>query len=263
MKALQLVAGTILFAGLLATAGCGSSSASVGLGADAQAGDSGDATTEDASVVNVPSNVVSDGYLTTGPWAGYGFTATDPGAAQIVPACGADSCDPPFVGKSFCMHGTVTGRTDWTGFAMLGWNVNQDAAKGPPLTWPVPETGGLIVTVNNPSKTPLRVQLQGTNPHSGADRWCAPLVSGQLIPWGSLLTNCWAGGKPQNPLTPGTPIQQAAIIVPGLQTNLPFDFCLVDVQVFPRQADVDAGEGGDSSDDSDGSDDTVPESYPG
>jgi hypothetical protein len=44
---------------------------------------------------------------------------------------------------------------------------------------------------------------------------------------------------------------------------LPFDFCLVDVQVFPRQADVDAGEGGDSSDDSDGSDDTVPESYPG
>jgi hypothetical protein len=161
------------------------------------------------------------------------------------------------------MHGTVTGRTDWTGFAMLGWNVNQDAAKGPPLTWPVPETGGLIVTVENPSKTPLRVQLQGTNPHSGADRWCAPLVSGQLIPWGSLLTNCWAGGKPQNPLTPGTPIQQAAIIVPGLQTELRFDFCLVDVQVFPRQADVDAGESGDSSDDSDGSDDTVPESYPG
>jgi hypothetical protein len=77
-----------------------------------------------------------------------------------------------------------------------------------------------------------------------------------LIPWGSLLTNCWAGGKPQNPLTPGTPIQQAAVIVPGLQTDLPFDFCLVDVQIFPEQADVDAGEGGDS-------DDATPESYPG
>ena len=105
MNALQLVAGTILFAGLLVTAGCGSSSASVGLGADAEAGDSGDATTEDAPVVNVPSNVVSDGYLTTGPWAGYGFTATDPGAAQIVPACGADSCDPPFCWRNSIRSG--------------------------------------------------------------------------------------------------------------------------------------------------------------
>jgi hypothetical protein len=47
------------------------------------------------------------------------------------------------------------------------------------------------------------------------------------------VTNCYTGGTPQTPLTPGTPIQQAAILVPGLQTALPFDVCLVDVQIAP------------------------------
>jgi hypothetical protein len=246
MKALQFVSGTILSA-LLAAGGCGGSSSSgidVGGSTEAGAGVDGgglDTATIDVGNVSTPSNVVSDGYLTTGPWAGYGFTATDPGAAQIIPDCGSGSCNPPFVGKSFCMHGTVTGRMDWTGFAMLGWNVNQDTAGDAQLTWPIPETGGIIVTVDNPSGIPLRVQLQGTNPHISSDRWCAPLVSGKFIPWSSLLTNCWEGGNPQNPLTPGTPIQQASIIVPGKQTDLPFDFCLVDVQVQGGPAPVDGG----------------------
>jgi hypothetical protein len=257
MRALQAVTGTILLAGLCAAHGCGSTSTTpdADLGEGGEAGTSvdggssdGDSTTTDAANVYTPSTVVSDGYVTTGPWAGYGFTATDPGAAQIVPECGAKTCNPPFAGKYFCMHGTVTGRMDYTGFAMLGWNVNQDVTGGAQLTWAVPETGGLIVTVDNPSNTPLRVQLQGTDPHSSADRWCAPLVSGQFIPWGSLRTNCWFGGKPQNPLTTGTQIQQAAIIVPGLQTDLPFDFCLVDVQVESGPASVDGGSDGGSDD---------------
>lgn len=264
MKALQLVTGTVLLAGLLPAGGCGGGSSASGrdsaVGGETGAGvdtsvSGADSTTLDAAYVAAPSNVVNDGYVTTGPWAGYGFTATDPGAAQIIPNCGVNTCDPPFTGKYFCMHGTVTGRKDYTGFAMLGWNVNQDNAGGAPLTWAVPDTGGLIVTVANPSNTPLRVQLQGTDPHSSADRWCAPLVSGQFIPWGSLLTNCWPGGKPQNPLTAGTPIQQAAIIVPGLQTDLPFDFCLVDVQIQSGQADVDGSEdGGDAGSDDDSGD---------
>ena len=69
------------------------------------------------------SQVVTDGYLMAGPWAGSGFTATDPGAATITPACTASSCTPAFSGNEFCMQGKVTGRADYTGFAMLGWNV--------------------------------------------------------------------------------------------------------------------------------------------
>jgi hypothetical protein len=248
MKAFQLLTG-IICAGLLVVGACGggSSPSGIDLGGSTEAGagvDGGGFDAEPADVANVytPSNVVNDGYLTTGPWAGFGFTATDPGAAQIIPDCGGSSCNPPYVGKYFCMHGTVTGRQDWTGFAMLGWNVKQDADGGAQLTWTVPETGGIIVTVDNPSGVPLRVQLQGTNPHISSDRWCAPLVSGKLIPWGSLLTNCWTGGNPQSPLTPGTPIQQAAIIVPGLQVDLPFDLCLVDVQVLGEPTNVDGGQ---------------------
>jgi hypothetical protein len=179
------------------------------------------------------SSVVADGYVSAGPWQGYGFTATDPGAATITPNCSA-SCTPPFSGGTFCMQGKVTGRPDYSGFAMLGWNVNQAMGAGTAMaTWPVPATGGLAVTVSNPGATALRVQLQGTNPHDGSDRWCAALQSGQSIPWGNFKTNCWDGGTPQNPLTPGTMIQQASIIVPGLVTDLPFDLCLLDIQIQP------------------------------
>jgi hypothetical protein len=180
----------------------------------------------------VASNVVTSGFVAAGPWAGYGFTATDPGFATIVPDCSCGSCVPPFTGASFCMHGTVTGRTDYSGFAMLGWNVAQ-ADGGTAGTWPVPSSGGITVTVSNPGKTDLRLQLQGTDPHSGADRWCVDLTSGQMTPWTSFVTNCWTGGTPQTPLTAGTPIQQAAILVPGLLTDLPFDLCLVDIQITP------------------------------
>ena len=182
------------------------------------------------------SRVAADGYITAGPWAGFGFTATDPGAATIVPNCAsAAGCVPAFVADDFCMHGTVTGRPDYTGFAMLGWNVAQaSTAAAPAATWAVPASGGLTVTVvNDPPSTALRVQLQGTNPHDSADRWCAPLVSGQPILWTDFKTNCWAGGAPQNPLTAGTLIQQGAVMVPGLLTDLPFDVCLIDLQMQP------------------------------
>ncbi len=212
-----------LAAALLLATACTSSAAKAG--PDGAAGAPG-------SDGMVASNVVTGGFVAAGPWAGYGFTATDPGAATIVPDCSSGSCVPPFTGASFCMKGTVTGRTDYTGFAMLGWNVAQ-ADGGTAGTWPVPSSGGITVTVSNPGKTDLRLQLQGTDPHSGTDRWCVDLTSGQMTPWTSFVTNCWVGGTPQTPLTAGTPIQQASILVPGLQTDLLFDLCLVDIQITP------------------------------
>jgi hypothetical protein len=174
------------------------------------------------------SQVVMDGYLMVGPWSGGGFTATDPGAATITPSCTADSCTPAFTGNEFCMQGTVTGRADYTGFAMLGWNVAQPAG-GTAGTWAVPDSGGITVTVLNiPSAVALRVQLQGTDPHSSADRWCANLTNGKSIAWSDFQTTCWAGGSP---LAPGTPIQQGSIIVPGTLTDFPFDVCLLNIQI--------------------------------
>ncbi len=174
------------------------------------------------------SQVVMDGYVMTGPWMGGGFTATDPGAATITPSCTADTCTPAFTGNEFCMQGTVTGRADYTGFAMLGWNVAQPAGAAAG-TWAVPDSGGITVNVLNiPSTVALRVQLQGTDPHSSADRWCATLVNGKPIAWSDFQTTCWVGGSP---LTPGTPIQQGSIIVPGTLSDFPFDVCLLDIQI--------------------------------
>jgi len=225
MKSGRLFGAATVLAGMSLLSACG--------GGKANPGDSGNAAIDASGDANAtPSQVVVDGYLTAGPWMGFGFTATDPGAAMITPDC-TNGCTPPFTGNTFCMHGTVTGRADYTGFAMLGWNVNQGMDGGTMNTWPVPSTGTLTVTVSNPENTALRLQLQGTDPHSGSDRWCVPLVSGQAVSWGSFVTNCYTGGTPQDPLTPGTPIQQAAILVPGLQTALPFDVCLVDVQIAP------------------------------
>jgi len=224
------LAGAVAAAVALAMLGaaCSSTAAKTNAttGDDASAG--GDAAASRAS------KVAAGGYISTGPWAGYGFTATDPGAATIVPNC-TGSCVPAYSGSEFCMSGTVTGRADYTGFAMLGWNVNQATTMGATAdTWAVPATGGITVTVlDAPPSTALRVQLQGTNPHDSADRWCAALVNGQPLAWGDFKTNCWTGGTPQNPLTPGTPIQQASILVPGLLTDLPFDVCLIDVQIQP------------------------------
>jgi len=215
-----------LLAPVLFAASCTSSAAKPG--SDGAAG-AGGAPGADGTVA---SDVVSNGFVSAGPWAGYGFTATDPGAATITPDCSGGACVPPFTGNTFCMQGTVTGRADYTGFAMLGWNVAQ-ADGGAAGTWPVPASGGITVTVSNPGMTDLRLQLQGTDPHSGSDRWCVDLTSGQNVPWQSFVTNCWTGGTPQTPLTAGTPIQQAAILVPGLQTDLPFDLCLVDIQITP------------------------------
>jgi len=151
----------------------------------------------------------------------------------VTPDCSSGTaCTPAFAGTNFCMQGTVTGKADYSGFAMLGWNVNQPVGEMP-ATWAIPATGGLTVTVaSDPATVAMRIQLQGTDPHDAADRWCAPVVSGKPILWTDFKTNCWTGGTPQTPLAAGTMIEQAAITVPGLVSDLPFkNVCLIDIQM--------------------------------
>jgi hypothetical protein len=219
---MTLKAPGVVFGALLTTCFAGACSSSPAK----TTGSGGDGSASDDTGPSRASAVSSNGYVTTGPWAGYGFTATDPGAATI---------SPDLVGSDLCMQGNVTGRPDYTGFAMLGWNLNQLATTGAAMnTWAVPATGGVTVTVlDNPPSVALRVQLQGTDPHSGADRWCAPLVNGQPLAWGDFKTNCYTGGTPQNPLTAGTMLQQGSVLVPGLLTDLPFDVCVLDIQIQP------------------------------
>ena len=225
----------------LATAACCASACTSSSGSKADAGGTGGAPGNDASSGigpgQVASRVVNNGLVTTGPWNGYGLSlVTDPGAATIYArrCSGSAGCGKrrSRATRSACRGRSPVGRTTAVS-AMLGWNVNQ-VDGGTMGTWlSIPATGGITVTVSNPGNTPLRLQLQGTDPHSATDRWCIPLTSGQLAPWTSFVTNCYTGGTPQTALTAGTPIQQASILVPGLQTDLPFSLCLVDVEITP------------------------------
>lgn len=182
--------------------------------------------------VDTTSKVALDGIVTAGPWSGAAFTATENG--HVTPDCSSGtSCVPAFAGNILCMNGTVTGMPDYSGFAMLGWNLNQPMGVGAPATWAVPASGGITVSVaDDPPTTALRIQLQGTDPHDAADRWCAAVVPGKAIAWTDFKTNCWTGGTPQTPLAAGTMLQQAAITVPGLLTDLPFtNVCLSDILI--------------------------------
>lgn len=181
----------------------------------------------------VASEVVASGLVTAGAWSGYGFTATDGAAyATIVPSCSA-ACSPPFTGSDFCMSGTVFGRSDYAGFAMLGWNVAQPNDGGAVGSWDVAGTG-VTITVSNPSDVALRVQLQAPGgAHVASLRWCAPLTSGQMIPWSSFANECWNSGTAAgNTLTSGQAIENAAIVVPGAGASIDTPFnnvCLVNI----------------------------------
>jgi hypothetical protein len=209
----------------------GTTTAGAGGGADMTTTTGAGGSGPDMTAVDTTSKVAMDGIVTAGPWTGAGFTATESGT--VSPDCSSGTaCAPPFAGNNMCMEGTVSGKADYSGFAMLGWNVNQPMGMGDPATWSVPDNGGItVVAANVPATTALRVQLQGTDPHDAADRWCAALVPGKQLAWTDFKTNCWTGGKPQTPLAAGTMIQQAAITVPGLTTDLPFKVCLVDLQI--------------------------------
>jgi hypothetical protein len=212
-------------------AGGGSATTTTGAGGGSSTTTGAGGSGPDMMMVDTTSKVAVDGIVTAGPWTGAAFTATENGT--VSPDCSSGTaCAPPFAGSNMCMEGKVTGMADYSGFAMLGWNVNQPMGAGNPATWMVPATGGLTVTAADiPSSVALRVQLQGTDPHDAADRWCAQLVPGKQIAWTDFKTNCWTGGKPQTPLAAGTMIQQAAVTVPGLTIDLPFKVCLVDIQI--------------------------------
>src|SRR5258706_2052436 len=129
-------------------AGCGSSAntptftnSGTGGSGGGTSGAGGDTTmtttgTGGSAPVDTTSKVAMDGFVTAGTWTGAGFTAAENGT--VMPDCSSGtSCTPPFAGNTMCMQGTVTGKADYSGFAMLGWNVNQPMG-AMPMTWAIP-----------------------------------------------------------------------------------------------------------------------------
>jgi hypothetical protein len=140
-------------------------------------------------------------------------------------------------GTPFCVSGNVGPMTDYSGFAMIGLNLDQPLASGvvgewTPTTLP---TGGVQVGVTNHGASALRVQITGPNGMTDAnDRWCYDLgtVSGAIsIRWTSFNTACWSGGS--GVAYTGTSLTTVSVLVPGGNASAtPYDFCVSSLAAY-------------------------------
>jgi endoglucanase len=167
--------------------------------------------------------VEAGGYVISGSWHGYAWTAAGPGnQSTIAPVDFSTLAD----GSPLCASGSVGAQPDWSGYAMIGVNLNQARTGDTSMNTVVPDGAGVTVDVTDSGGSQLRVQISGPNGASDPnDRWCVPITgNGDFIAWSSFNTACWnLSGSPYR----GQPIAQIAITVPGSNiVAVPFSFCL-------------------------------------
>ncbi len=162
-------------------------------------------------------------YYVNGPWAGYVWTATCTGSSIT------GDFSTHMTGSPYCVSGSVAPASDYSGWAMLGWNINQTQGSSTPNgTWTPSNinSGGVLISVSNSGGSALRVQIAGPNASTdSSDTWCAAVTgAGGLIPWTSFNTACWDNS---GTAYAGQPISNVEVLVPGGNiAAVPFDFCL-------------------------------------
>lgn len=168
---------------------------------------------------------VDPAFYASGAWHGYFWTAVAPTTTTVTPA----DFTAHTAGTAFCVSGSVTGTTDYSGFAMLGYNVNQTKGTTVVGTW-APATissGGVTVNVTNNTSATLRVQIQDPNGATSAtDRWCAALTTfnqSVTIPWSSFNTTCWTTG---GVAYAGQALESLMIMAPGSLSAVSYNFCV-------------------------------------
>jgi hypothetical protein len=204
-----------------ATASGGATGSAGKAGASSSTGGGG---TAGPCTVGSGMSTVTDtgGFVSAGMWHGYAFTAKGGAGTSITP----DDFAMLTAGQALCACGTVKGTTDYSGTAMIGINLNQEAG-GTDVGTVTPSGMGINVTVTGAGTTPLRLQIQGPMGSTDAkQRWCADLpAAGGMIPWGNFQFECWEGGK-KTPFDGMTAITAAMVLVPGGTTDIPFNFCV-------------------------------------
>lgn len=181
------------------------------------------------------------GYITSGTWKGYAWTAVG-GDATITPEEFGEVYDFPL-----CASGAV--QPGYDNVAMVGWNINQPAEDDPVGSTVTPAMDGITVSITNNLTTQLRIQIQGPNGGTDEnDRWCAEIGAGGadiFVPFSSFNTKCWPLGPTDTPGNPyaGEPLSAVLILVPGPDptgTATEFNFCVDKIQ----ETNEDGGGGG-------------------
>jgi hypothetical protein len=155
-------------------------------------------------------------YFASGAWHGYVWTSTSGAGSTIVPM----DFSTQTTGMPRCVKGSVAAAADFSGTAILGFNLSE--GNGATSTTVTPMKDGVLLDVTNNAGSPLRFQVKSAA--SGGTEWCTSVSgSGGFIPWTSLRTNCWDDtGTAYN----REPIASAMLLVPGTDTApVDFDFC--------------------------------------
>jgi hypothetical protein len=151
---------------------------------------------------------------------GYAWASASGTGSMITPET-FESCGAPC---ELCASGVVAATDDYSGVALLGFNVaQQESSSTAGTTTP---TGSITVSFTNAGGTPLRVQLNGT---SGS--WCkdiSGMASPASIPLSDFSAECWEGGAMT--AYAGGAVEAVVLVVPGSnEEDLMFDMCLTGV----------------------------------
>ena len=161
---------------------------------------------------NVPWAVGPGGYVTSGPWEGYGWTYAAGTGSTISPGDFSTLA----AGSPLCATGSVGPMADYSGSDGIGINLNQAVGANTPVGSWTPTGTGIVINVSNPGGSVLRVQIQGpTGATDATDRWCTLLtVFNQPVslPWSAFNTACWNGSGSTYQMQP---LQAVELIVPG------------------------------------------------
>jgi hypothetical protein len=168
-----------------------------------------------------PLGVASGGYVTSGPWRGYAWTAADPLGSTISP----NDFSGLGAGGKLCAKGFVVADPAYGGYAILGINVAQTQSGGASGVWATAGTSGLAYSLTTNIASPLRIQIQGAAGYP-SEAWCVNLSgSSGKIPWTQFNQTCWDNigsfydGR--------TPIESVMFLVPGTNTTrVNYDFCV-------------------------------------
>lgn len=165
----------------------------------------------------------NSGFASVCNWKGFTWTAAGPEEPGINGTTSTITKT-----ADLCYSGTVAAYEDYAGYAIFGFNINQENGAGTEAVAITPGGTGLNVSINDKTGTLIRIQLQTPEDAEGnMQSWCVELDgAGGYFPWDQFNTECWnPEGETAMPYT-GEPINVISVMVAGHNVkDRDFDFC--------------------------------------
>jgi len=165
------------------------------------------------------------GYAAVCNWGGFMWTAAGP---EDGPGLNDSMSAIEDLGD-LCYSGNVAAYDDYSGYAMLGLNINQDNNANTDAENLTLGGAGINVAIENKKHSLIRIQLQDAPDDAGEmNTWCIELDGvGGFFPWTDFNTECWNTEGENAQFYAGEPVNVVAVMVAGHNVkDRAFEFCL-------------------------------------